>query len=141
MKQFLNRAYKTELRMDTKLDELESLRSRAEKITTTLSHSPRGGGVNKAIESITLKIVELEEEIGEEIDELFGTYQDVRSAIKSVSDPELRLLLELRYLGYKTWGEIAYQMKYGVRQIHRMHGDALKKIKKDVTKCPEMSHP
>ena len=48
----------------------------------------------------------------------------------------------LRYMGYRSWAEIATEMKLGVRQIYRLHGVGLKNIfpmSLNVTKWQSMS--
>ena len=45
-----------------------------------------------------------------------------------INCPEYQLVLELRYLCFKSWEEIALQMGYDVRHVFRLHGEALKAI-------------
>ena len=136
MKYYLRQAYKTELRINSKLEQLESLRALAEKTTTTLELTPKGQGGSKTTENIVTKMVDLEREIESDIEGLLNVKADVRNAIKTVDEPELRLLLELRYLCYHSWGDIARAMSYDVRQIHRLHSKALFCLdSKHVTKC------
>ena len=51
------------------------------------------------------------------------------SAIERVNDCTLRKLLIKRYLQFKTWEQIAVEMNYSWRQIVRLHGKALQKVK------------
>lgn len=131
MKNYLRRAHKAELRINNKLEQLESLRSLAEKTTTTLQHTPKCKIGGTKIEGIVAKIVDLEEEIKNDIEELLYIKSEVRDAIKTVGVPELELLLELRYLCYKSWSYIAHEMNYDERYIHKLHGKALSAIKLD----------
>ena len=48
--------------------------------------------------------------------------------IKGVEPYDCRLVLEHRYLNFKSWEEISNVMKYSYRQVHRIHSDALKHI-------------
>ena len=48
--------------------------------------------------------------------------------IKGVDNTEYQTLLELRYLCYKTWEQIAVDMGYRVRNVHVLHNEALKKV-------------
>ena len=55
---------------------------------------------------------------------------EMRSALayeiqSAVGEGEGGVLLALRYVDGFQWMEIAEKMGYSVRQIHRMHGDAL----------------
>jgi hypothetical protein len=51
--------------------------------------------------------------------------KDIHAA---VGDGEEGILLALRYVDGCQWAEIAEKMGYCVRQIYRMHGDALQKF-------------
>ena len=130
MKAYLNRAYKIEHRINVKLERLERLRALAEKTTATLSDmlkSPNRDGGN---EDILARIVDMENEIKRDINHLLDIKEDVQGAIETVEEPELKLLLELRYLCYRSWGDIAEEMNYDVRQIHRIHSKALFELNK-----------
>lgn len=136
MKHYLRQAYKTELRINSKLEQLESLRALAEKTTTTLELTPKGQSGGKTTENIVTKIVDLESEIKEDIEGLLDIKAGVQAAIKAVGEPELELLLELRYLCYREWNEVAQEMNYDIRQVHRLHSRALLTLEaKRVTKC------
>ena len=50
------------------------------------------------------------------------------AAIKSVPDPDHRVLLELRYLCFRSWGEIAADMRYSKDNIFKLHAKALAAI-------------
>ena len=125
MKHYLRQAYKTELRINSKLEQLEALRALAEKTTTTLELTPKGQGGSKTTENIVTKMVDLEREIESDIEGLLNVKADVRNAIKMVDEPELRLLLELRYLCYHSWGDIARAMGYDDKYVHKLHSKAL----------------
>lgn len=76
------------------------------EITVQTSHD------NTKMESIILKIIQQEKEIDEEIDKLVDLKAEVRSVISRVSNIEYRLLLELRYLCFRSWEEIAVEIRY-----------------------------
>jgi len=45
-----------------------------------------------------------------------------------VESPELQTLLELRYLCFKTWEQIAVELHFDLRWVYRLHGRALDEI-------------
>ena len=45
--------------------------------------------------------------------------------IHSIDDPDYRSVLELRYLDYMSWEEIAGKMKYGKRWVYSKHKSAI----------------
>ncbi|MEG1149598.1 MAG: hypothetical protein RSD98_13515, partial [Niameybacter sp.] len=48
--------------------------------------------------------------------------------IKKVNNFEYQTLLELRYLCFKTWEQIAVDMDYGIDNIYKLHQKALRII-------------
>lgn len=54
--------------------------------------------------------------------------QEALKAINAVTDPDQQLILELRYLCYKPWLEIAEAMGYSEAGVYKLHGKALRKI-------------
>ena len=70
-------------------------------------------------------IIDLENEINADIDQLVDLKRDMVAAIKAVADPECQTLLELRYLCFKSWEQIAVAMGYGVRHVYKLHNSAL----------------
>jgi DNA-directed RNA polymerase specialized sigma subunit len=47
-------------------------------------------------------------------------------------------LLEMRYINRRTWGEIAEELGYSDRGIHKIHGRALKEIDEIRKKCSKV---
>ena len=54
--------------------------------------------------------------------------REIVTLIKRVENPEYQTLLELRYLCFKTWEEIAVTMHHDIRTIYRIHDRALAAI-------------
>ena len=126
IKEYLSQAYRIDQRINSKLEQVRSLRGLAEKATSTLSDTPCSGNGNKQkIESVIVKIIDLEHEIDEEIDRLVDLKQEIVSLIKHVKNPEYQTLLELRYLCFRTWEQIAVEMHYELRYLHKLHRRAL----------------
>ena len=138
-KEYMNRAYRIDQRINAKIEQLTSLHSLATKATSTLSDIPGGGNRNKSsMENIIFKIMTLEDEINRDIDTLVDIKQDIMHIIKQVPNTEYQTILELRYLCYKPWEQIAVEMEFSMQHIYRMHDQALNKIAlllKDESKC------
>jgi hypothetical protein len=128
-KEFLMRANRIDTCINTKLDQVSSLRELACKATSTLSGTPPGGSRDAhRMEDIIAKMIDLENEINSDIDELVDVKKQVMAVIKRVPGAELRSLLEMKYLCNRTWEDIADALDYGLRQINRMHGCALERV-------------
>lgn len=128
-KEYLSQAYRLDQRINAKLEQVMSLRGLATKATSTLGETPVSGTRNvHRMEDIIIKIIELENEIDQDIDRLIDLKREIVTVIKAVSNPEYQTLLELRYLCFKTWEQIAVEMGYGIDNIFKLHQKALKSV-------------
>lgn len=128
-KEYLGQAYRLDQRINSKLEQVMSLRELTTKATATMSDMPGGGSRNVyKMQDIIGKIVDLENEINADIDQLVDLKREMVAVIKAVKNPEFQTLLELRYLCFKTWEQIAVDMDYDIRWLYRMHKRALEEV-------------
>ena len=128
-KEYLGQAFRLDQRINSKLEQVMSLRDLATKATSTLSDiAPSGTRNVHQMEDIIVKIVDLENEINRDIDALVDLKREMVSVIKSVANPEYQTILELRYLCFRTWEQIAVDMNYSIQHIYRLRDKALKEI-------------
>lgn len=126
IKEYLSQAYRIDQRINSKLEQVSSLRELTVKATSTLSDTYSSGNGNKQkMEGVIVKIIDLEHEIDEEIDRLVDLKQEIVSLIKKVKNTEYQTLLELRYLNFKTWEQIATEMHYSIQHTFQIHDKAL----------------
>lgn len=120
-KEYLGQAYRLDQRINSKLEQVLSLRDLTTKATATMSDMPGGGSRNVyKMQDIIEKIVDLENEINADIDKLVDLKREMATIIKAVENPEYQTLLELRYLCFKTWEQIAVDMQYATRN-NKLH--------------------
>ena len=125
-KEFLCQVRYVDRAIDSKLEQVERLRSESTKATSLVSDMPRSSSPNlQRLEDTIIKIIDLEHEINRDIDRLIDLKKAARVSINAMANPDERLILELRYLCYKTWPEIAEAMSLSESHIHRLHGFAL----------------
>jgi hypothetical protein len=62
------------------------------------------------------------------IDELVNVKTEILEAINDIPNPTYRTLLTAYYINCKTWEQVAEDLHYSVRAIHRMHGEALRLV-------------
>lgn len=128
-KEYLGQAYRLDQRINSKLEQVASLNELATKCTSTLTGMPRNPNRGtSAMADAVGKIVDLQAEINRDIDRLVDLKREMVRLIKAVDDTEYQTLLELRYLCFKTWEQIAVDMGYNVRHVYRLHDEAVESI-------------
>ena len=127
--EYLGQAYRLDQRINSKLDQVAKLNDLAMKCTYNLTGLPRNPNQGtSAMSDVIAKIVDLQAEINRDIDALVDLKRNMVRAIKAVDNTEYQTLLELRYLCFKTWEQIAVDMRYRVRNVHILHNKALNKV-------------
>lgn len=129
-KDYLSQAYRIDQRINSKIEQVQSLRDLAEKASATLSDVPPRKGTRNVhrMEDVISKMVDLESEINADLTRLINLKHEIVTVIKCVESPELQTLLELRYLCFKTWEQIAVALHFDLRWVHRLHNRALNEV-------------
>ena len=126
-KEFLNRAYRMEQRVQSKLEQIEALKSLATHVTASFGSEPVDRTRNNtAMQDTVIRIMEAEQELNREIDELVDTKQEIKRTIDLVPDVTLRLILEKRNLCFEKWEQIAIDMFYSLRSVQEKHREAVR---------------
>ncbi len=110
------------------MEELQRWKSRAEKITSSVSDMPKGGNQGDRLQLAVDRICELEERLNGKIDAAVKRRKEMEAAIATVEDRTLQLLLRYRYIDGMTWEQIAVKMNYDYRWTLRLHGRALTRL-------------
>ncbi len=96
------------------------------------------GSTTSRMADAVCKIADLQELIATDMDELIQLKAEMVNVIKAVDSIEHQVILEKRYLCYHSWEQIAVDLGYSVRHLHRMHDEALEKVAVP-ERCHEMS--
>lgn len=129
-KEFLSQAYKIDIQINTKLEALQMLDAQATKATAVLTgmpHSPNRG--TSSLEATICKIIDLQEEINRDVYRLVSIKEEIKDSIAKIDNTDYRVILEKRYILGKKWEEIAVELGYELRWVHRLHRKALEQIK------------
>lgn len=128
-KQYLKQAYLLNELIDSDLKELENLRDLSTSITSdTSKERVQSSSPSDKIGNIVVKIITLENQINDEIDKFIDLKSEIRSTISAVVNPNEKLVLRLRYIEFLTWEQVAERMTYSVKQVFRIHGEAIKNL-------------
>ncbi len=131
-KEFLRQSHRLNDLINSNLEELSSLREMATNISAQTFERDKlsgAGYVTSRIEEIIVKVCDYELLVNNEIDKFIDLKQDIRAAIVDVIDPDQQCLLRLRYLECLSWEDVQKKMKLSETQIHRLHSEALLKVR------------
>lgn len=129
IKEFLNRAYRMREFIAIREEQLAQLRAATERITPQSYERFNFSPHDNMRERTLCKIIDMEAEITFDIGKMIDSMKQIRAAIAGVEDINYRLLLEMRYLNFKTWEDIADEMNYSERHVYRIHEEAVKQVK------------
>ena len=126
VKQYLRGLKQLNNIVQSKLDEIETLTSLAQRMTSVSKNVlvQKSTPQDKLSELIS-KIVDLKNELKKDVDNLLDLKLDIIQKINDIENNDYKLLLTLRYLNFKTWEEIAVEMGYTYQWVHVLHGRAL----------------
>ena len=128
-KEYLSQAQKIDQKIEIMLEQSAKLRNMATKTTTVLSDMPGSATKNhNKLCDVVVKLMEQEEAINREIDSLVTLRAEIYGVIQSVDGMDERLVLELRYMNYRSMSDIAKQLDIGERQAYRIHNRGLRRV-------------
>jgi DNA-directed RNA polymerase specialized sigma subunit len=130
-KEYLSQAWYLDKRIRTKERQLDWLRSHAAYVSPRISEEPKvfTSGRRSPVEEAVVRIVELESEISTSIAGLMQLKQEIGRTIRSVNNMECETLLEMRYLTFLAWDQIAAQLGYSRDYIYHLHRKALELVR------------
>jgi hypothetical protein len=118
-KEYLSQAYLLEARINIKMDYIQFHDDFEAKVRTVFSTE---------IHNVVNDIASMKNKTSAEISRLMALKFEIENIINQVDNTMHRTLLELRYLHYKCWREIAEIMHYEGKYIYKLHNIALKKV-------------
>ena len=125
-KDYLGMAYRIDQRIASKNEQMVSLNAIATNATSTISDMPGSATRNiHKMEDVIVKIIDLQESIAYDLDRLVEFKAEITNMIKRIDNLEHQTVLELRYLCFTPWEQIAIKMNYGVQNVFRYHRLAL----------------
>jgi hypothetical protein len=129
-KEYLSQAWYLDKRIKTKERQLDWLRSHAVYVSPKLAEVPKAPSIRRSpVEEAVVRITELENEINESIAKLMRLKSEIGDVIRSVNSMECETLLEMRYLTFLSWDQVAVQLGYSQDYIYHLHRKALALVK------------
>ena len=130
-KEYLGQAYRLDQRINSKLQQVDSLRSLTQKITASYDGEVVSHTRNvTTLQDTIIRLMEAEEELNRQIDELVDLKMDIARLIDQVHNESFLLILEKRYLCFLQWDQIAAEMHYSRRWVLNKHDRAVEVVDK-----------
>ena len=139
--ELFNKARLLDMEIDTLIEESQSIRDMATRVTSTINDMP-GAPLknNDRFQDTMVSLIDYERKINSRIDELVNLKQEINDIIGKLPRLEHRIVLTKRYLQRKRWEQIAVEMKYEERQVRRFKTEALFQadqiLSENVRECP-----
>lgn len=137
-KRYLQQIRRLDTKINRDIEELHRLKAMVTKITPTLKPDVVSGGSSQdKLSDAVAKIVDLEAEIDREIDCFVDARKAVIATIDKVEDARLHTVLNMRYVHFKTWEQIACHMGRSYQWVCKLHGTALQVVEKIIENSGE----
>ena len=122
-KEYLSQAYRLDMAINTRMQEVDRLRSLTQRMTTFYAPDRQGQPCRDAhaSEDAIIRLMEAEEALNREIDRLVALKEEISRVIRQVDDDLCEMVLTKRYLCYMQWEEIAREMHYSRRWVMNLH--------------------
>lgn len=125
-KQYLKQLKWLKSLIDTKQDQIQSLRDMTTRITPNYSsESVQTSGVSDKIGNSVAKIIDLEKELETDIEKLTNLSAEIIYKVNLLPDAELQKVLTYKYISFHTWEQIAEKMECSLRWVYELHKRAL----------------
>lgn len=129
VKKFLKDLSKIQVLIKSKTELIKLLNSKAEYKGISYGEDTSGSGTSDHMDLI-MEVLDKEKELKEAIDNYSKMLTDAMEIIDKLENPRYIQVLYKRYLQNKRWENIAVELDRDLRQIYRMHGEALVELQK-----------
>lgn len=125
-KKYLEKIKRMDTQINIRWEDLQKLYSMRTKMTTVFSDAAvKSSGAQNKMEDITIKIVELENEVNRKIDKFVTLKLEAGQMLDKLSNAEHALVLHKIYFEYKKIDEIASELGVSSRTVRYRHNDGI----------------
>lgn len=130
-KQYLSQIGRLEKQIQNKLSEIYQLKAMACSITVSSEKESIRTSVNKdKLGSAVARIVDLEREANELVNSFSEKRQHIIEQIDSIENVDYYHVLSMRYVGQKSFGNIADATHWSIRKVFSLHDKALQEFER-----------
>jgi len=122
---YLRSAWYYQKKADFLDEKIRVLRSKAQKMTTSFQDVPTFGGFSDHRQQVIAEMVDTEREYRKMTQQCRNKLQEIAFFINQLESFQERIVLQMRYLYFENWQDIALRLNYEQRQIFRIHGQGM----------------
>ena len=129
-KEYLNRAYVLNKKIKKDKEIIANLKDAAMNTSANVSDErvQTSAQTGSRMSTFVEMIVELENSVNKQEQELKVVRDEITTEINKITDIKQRLVLQLRYLDYYSWSNIAGVLCCSESLVYKIHSDGLKNL-------------
>lgn len=124
-KEYLSQAYLLYKSIKRKEIRIDAMRSSLGVVATSYDDTRIKTSPHSPFESRLVMIVDLEEELKEEKEELEILKSQIWKSIRAIGDDKIETVMELRYISFENWPEIAEELGHSISYVYTLHREGL----------------
>lgn len=128
VKDYLYELRISDSQINNKLKELENLKNLAYSLGGTDFEQKVQSSNKSDLSDRVIKVIDFRRELNDDIDKYIDLKSQITKEIDKLKDSEHIDILYKRYIHNNSWRDIAEEMNYSERTIHRIHGKALREF-------------
>ncbi|GHU73407.1 hypothetical protein AGMMS49992_11850 [Clostridia bacterium] len=129
--ELINEIDRSENQIQSKRDKIAALSSIATNACSHMSGMPRSATPDRQpLQALSASILDLENEINDQIGSLIDLKEELIPILSEMPCANHRKVIALRYFERMNWQQLSTAMHYSLRQIKRIHDEAINKLKK-----------
>ena len=122
---YLRSAWYYQKKADFLNEKIMVLLAKSTKMTTSYQDIPTFGGFEDHRQQVIAEMVDTEREYRKMTQQCRNKLQEIAFFINQLESFQERIVLQMRYLYFENWQDIALRLNYEERQIYRIHGQGL----------------
>lgn len=128
VKNYLGQTLRINEIIKLKMEDIQKYRDRAKTTSVMISDMPKCSGYISKMEETIVYYLDMENKVWDEIRELNRMEKHIRDIISTITNRDQRIVLEMRFINFKTWEQISDVLGYGIRHVYRIRDEALNNI-------------
>lgn len=128
-KEYLSQAFNLNRKIELKLKRIDTLRTSLGCTSSNPDEVRVKSEPHSPFETMLMIVIDLENEVKKDKEELETIKAQIWKAIHAIGNDKVEGVLELRYLAFKNWDEIADSYGHSLDYVYRLHRQGMELIR------------